>query len=508
MLEHPPSPLAFNSQPISLKPGYPIAFESEPLNGHPPSWSIKTKEDFTIFVKAPDFYRALRRALKHWPDDLEERHSFDFDQPVTLWLNDTFCHRFQGRVHAVRCCKSGAFSITLRSLTSEASPTNPGTGLEQPRDISNIDRAFNIATKAWDTTLDSTIGRNGETVVVGEPLSDPLDFHRKSTAEELLTFCTVSKFLSPKVHSDEVARGQLFPESGLRPSGLVLISGETGCGKTTFLNGLLRTYWQEHVLKREKPRRRPHMLVIGDPIETTFYKALGPDADRYHSTALCQEALGEHRLFDVTERVLGIDTPSVADALQDALRETPKVVVVSELRRNEDFEAALNFAATGHLIFSTSHNTSLVDTMSKLMRIMRVHNPGHRAMLAQRILGIVHLVAHEETVTFWKRNKRGKITGSTDKKLRANVPLVWRSNTKAGVRNFVSEGLSSMYPRSPRGDPQNAPVLGRAWFIEELRRLHKESNHDESAWTPLTADGVDPFDLFRNSMQALDLHSY
>lgn len=497
---------------IGLKLPSPISFDVKLLTDPSNSASYDLQGDFTVFVEAELFYQALITASDSDPADVRSRHAFDFDQPIALPVSKKKAHVFKGRVHAVRCCKNSAFSVTLRSL--KGAPISPPPA---PRPLPEYDikeeigTAFDVTESTWSLPLVSLTGN--EDCIVAEPLSEPgpLAYLRKVETPGLAKFCEDRKFLSPTLHSDQTALGQLFPDPS-DAAGLLLISGETGCGKTTFLNGLLLQYWRKHI-QSPKPRRRPHMVVIGDPVETSFYSRPGPfNPGRNDSSAHCQMVLGDHRLFDLTERVLGVDTPSVEEALRDALRETPSVVVVSELRREEDFLAALDFAGTGHLVLSTSHNTSLVDTMSKLMRVSRARTPGDRAMLAQRLHGLVHLIPHRQEFQFSPGERKGKPFHGGKLPLQANVPLVWRANA-AGVRNFVSEGLSSLYPRSPRENFDKVPVLGRAWFVERLKNLHLESNNKTSAWAPLIEkpkDGelVDPFEAFKKSMLALDLHSY
>jgi hypothetical protein len=170
--------------------------------------------------------------------------------------------------------------------------------------------------------------------------------------------------------------------------------------------------------------------------------------------------------LDFTARVLASDTPNVESALKDALRETPCAVVVSELRDDPDFVAALNFAATGHLVFATSHSTTLADALERLLRVYKADVPADRARVAQRVLAVIHLtVVHGPPDV----HVNGKPTV-------LNVPSIWRGNPD-GRRNLISDGLSSLVSRAPVNTDATSGVLGRYWMASQLRDKGDSLNH-------------------------------
>lgn len=122
------------------------------------------------------------------------------------------------------------------------------------------------------------------------------------------------------------------------PRGLVLVTGPTGCGKSTTLACLI-----EHVNKE----RAVHIVTIEDPIE-------------YYITP--KKAI-------VNQRELLVDTLSYPNALRSVLREDPDVVLVGEMRDLETVEATLRVAETGHLTFSTLHTNSAAETISRIIDI-------------------------------------------------------------------------------------------------------------------------------------------
>jgi twitching motility protein PilT len=122
-----------------------------------------------------------------------------------------------------------------------------------------------------------------------------------------------------------------------KPRGLVLVTGPTGCGKTTTLASMLDIINQE--------RDEVHLVTIEDPIEY------------YH----------KHKKALVTQREVGVDVPNFAEALRRVLRQDPDVVLVGEMRDLETIEAAITAAETGHLVFGTLHTTGAAKTVDRVV---------------------------------------------------------------------------------------------------------------------------------------------
>jgi len=123
-----------------------------------------------------------------------------------------------------------------------------------------------------------------------------------------------------------------------RPRGLVLVTGPTGCGKSTTLAALI---------DKINIERHAHILTIEDPI------------DYIHT----------HKNCLVNQREVLSDTKSFAPALRAALREDPDVVLIGELRDLETIESALRIAETGHLTFATAHTNSAYQTISRIIDV-------------------------------------------------------------------------------------------------------------------------------------------
>jgi len=121
-----------------------------------------------------------------------------------------------------------------------------------------------------------------------------------------------------------------------RPRGLFLVTGPTGCGKTTTLATLIN-YVNTSFDK--------HIITVEDPIEY------------YHP----------HKKSMVNQREVGVDVPSFAEALRRVLRMDPDVILVGELRDLETIESALRAAETGHLVFGTLHTTNAQGTITRIV---------------------------------------------------------------------------------------------------------------------------------------------
>ncbi|MDX1501442.1 MAG: PilT/PilU family type 4a pilus ATPase [Thermoanaerobaculia bacterium] len=143
--------------------------------------------------------------------------------------------------------------------------------------------------------------------------------------------------------------------------GLVLVTGPTGSGKSTTLAALLR-----HI----STRRMVHILTIEDPIEFLF---------------------ADH-MSTISQREVGTDTPTFAEALRNALRQDPDVIMVGEMRDPETVATVITAAETGHLVFSTLHTNSASQTVDRVLDNFPASQQKQvRAQLAQVLKGVVSM---------------------------------------------------------------------------------------------------------------------
>jgi twitching motility protein PilT len=144
-----------------------------------------------------------------------------------------------------------------------------------------------------------------------------------------------------------------------RPSGLVLVTGPTGGGKSTTLAACLE--WLNQNYHR-------HIVTIEDPIEYLF------------TPARC--------LF--TQREVGADTPTFAEGLRRSLRQSPNVILLGEIRDGPSAITALQAAETGHLVLATLHSSSVLDALERLTHLFDAgQREGILQLLSQQLTGIL-----------------------------------------------------------------------------------------------------------------------
>ncbi len=158
---------------------------------------------------------------------------------------------------------------------------------------------------------------------------------------------------------EELGLPPLVGEFAQKPSGLVLVTGPTGSGKSTTLAALV---------DKINTEQRLHILTIEDPIEY----------------------LHPHKLSIVNQREVGTDTDGFKTALKYVLRQDPDVVLVGEMRDLETIEAALTISETGHLVFATLHTASTIATINRIIDVFPPHQqPQVRSQLSFVLQGVV-----------------------------------------------------------------------------------------------------------------------
>ena len=141
--------------------------------------------------------------------------------------------------------------------------------------------------------------------------------------------------------------------------GLVLVTGPTGSGKSTTLAALI------DVINRTRP---VHVVTVEDPIEF----------------------IHEHKRSIITQREVGLDTKSFAEALRRALRQDPDVILVGEMRDLETIATALTAAETGHLVFATLHTQDAPSTVDRMIDVFPPSQQEQiRIQIASSLAGVV-----------------------------------------------------------------------------------------------------------------------
>jgi twitching motility protein PilT len=196
-------------------------------------------------------------------------------------------------------------------------------------------------------------------------------------------------------------------------SGLVLVAGVTGSGKSTTLASVIQ------IINQTQPL---HIVTIENPIEYLYR---------------------DEKAF-INQREIGIDLPDFANGLRHALRQDPDVILVGEMRDAETFEAALMAAETGHLVFGTIHAGSAAQSIGRVLDYFPVerHNQirqmlffNLKAVMVQKLLKGAHAeIPRVPAVELMIVNPLIKkmIFDNEDKK----IPDVIRSARNEGMQDF------------------------------------------------------------------------
>ena len=152
-----------------------------------------------------------------------------------------------------------------------------------------------------------------------------------------------------------------------RPRGLVLVTGPTGCGKSTTLAAMI-----DHI----NETRPVHIITLEDPIEF----------------------MHRNKRAYVNQREIGEDTHSFAAALKRVLRQDPDVILVGEMRDLETISAAITAAETGHLVLATLHTTGGPETVDRVIDVFPPHQQQQvRMQLSATLEGVLSQVLLRST---------------------------------------------------------------------------------------------------------------
>jgi len=163
---------------------------------------------------------------------------------------------------------------------------------------------------------------------------------------------------------EDLGLPEVLKDLVMKKEGLFLFVGSTGAGKSTSMASLIQYRNQ---------RESGHILTIEDPIEFTY----------------------RHDKSIIGQREVGFDTHSYENAMREAMREAPDVIMVGEIRSTTTVEAAMGFADTGHLVISTLHATNSIQALERLIYLLPLEQKDRvlmdlslnlNAIIAQRLI--------------------------------------------------------------------------------------------------------------------------
>lgn len=158
---------------------------------------------------------------------------------------------------------------------------------------------------------------------------------------------------------DELNAPDIFKQLIKREKGLILVTGPTGSGKSTTLAAMINEINEQY---------NKHIITMEDPVEFVH----------------------QHKKSLISQRTVGKDTKSFANAIKYSLREDPDVILVGEMRDRETIGAAITAAETGHIVFGTLHTNSAVQTINRIIDVFPAEEqPQIRAQLSMGLVAVI-----------------------------------------------------------------------------------------------------------------------
>lgn len=198
---------------------------------------------------------------------------------------------------------------------------------------------------------------------------------------------------------DELGLPEVIKSLAMTKRGLIIFVGATGTGKSTSLASMIG---------HRNAHSKGHIITIEDPIEY----------------------IHEHRGCMVTQREVGVDTPSFDVALKNTLRQAPDVIMVGEIRTRETMDYAVAFAETGHLCLATLHANNANQALDRIINFFPADR--HDQVWMDLSLNLRALVAQQLIPTIDGKGRRAAI------EILINTPLV-ADNIRKGEVHTIKE---------------------------------------------------------------------
>lgn len=176
------------------------------------------------------------------------------------------------------------------------------------------------------------------------------------------TIAIVIRHIKAKIPAfEDLHLPEIVRDLALTKRGLILVTGTTGSGKSTTLASMI-----DYINQKEAV----NIITVEDPVEYLY----------------------KDNLAIISQREIGVDTLSYANALRAALRQDPDVLLVGEIRDLETMQIALTAADTGHMVFATIHTTNATETIHRVLSMYPPHQHEEvRLLLAEVLAGIISL---------------------------------------------------------------------------------------------------------------------
>src|SRR6266702_5075990 len=223
--------------------------------------------------------------------------------------------------------------------------------------------------------------------------------------------CLSMRYAKIKIPSfEELGLLNILKQIAESPRGIVLVSGPTGCGKSTTLAAMI-----EHINANFKK----HIITLEDPIEFVF--------DDNQSV--------------IEQREIGLDTLSFEQGLKHILRQDPDIIMIGEMRDAISFSAAMSAADTGHLVLSTLHTINAAQSVNRILDFFHVDE---REQIRRQLAGTLQAVVCQRMVA----TTNGGVTPAQE--ILINTGLVRRlieenrlEKLPAAIETGVNDGMQN-----------------------------------------------------------------
>lgn len=269
------------------------------------------------------------------------------------------------------------------------------------------------------------------------------------------SYCLAMRYVKASVPSFE-SLGLLpqLAQIAQSPRGIVLVSGATGCGKSTTLAAMV-----EHINETSKK----HIITLEDPIEYVF----------------------EDNQSVVEQREIGLDTGSFEMGLKHILRQDPDIIMIGEMRDSVSVSAAINSADTGHLVLSTVHTTNAAQAVSRVLEFFKADEREQvrrqlaatmKAVVCQRMVPSIEgsvLPAQEIMIN------SGTVRKLIEENRLDKLPAAIETGAEEGMLSFnqhlyqlVKDGkITKEAALAKASNPQALEMNFQGIFLDEARRI-------------------------------------
>ena len=236
----------------------------------------------------------------------------------------------------------------------------------------------------------------------------------------------------------------------MSPRGLVLVVGSTGSGKSTTLASMI-----DH----RNSTRPGHILTIEDPIEF----------------------LHAHKKSIVNQREVGMDTHGFHNALKNAMREAPDVILIGEILDQETMEAAISFAETGHLCLATLHSNNADQTIERILNFFP--ESAHKNILMNLSLNLKAVVS--QRLVIGKNTKRLPAC-----EILINTPMI-RDLLRRGQVHEIKKAMEESLEEGIESFDQSLFRMAKSGSITQEEALRHADSRDGLALKFRLSEGAD-----------------